>query len=271
MAIKKIGVVGCGVIGSKISQAIVSDFSRVARLVAIYDIDLEKSKKLSVFLKKKNLVTLGLDELLKKSDFVIEASGAGVSKDIAMKAILKGCDCMVLSVGGLLKAGHLFKLAKRLGRSIYIPSGAICGIDGLKSHKLANIKKVTITTRKPIKALEGAPYIIRNKINLKAIKKDTVIFSGKASRAVLSFPQNINVAATLSLAGIGEDRTIVKIIASPSCIVNTHEIEIESDAGRTSVICQNKPSPDNPKTSYLAILSAIATLGEIFENVKIGT
>ncbi len=268
--VKKIGIVGCGAMGSTIAKAIVSDFKKQARLAALYDIDSGKSQKLGNILNKKNIVVSGLMDLIKKSDLVIESAHSNSSRDIALKAIKKKRDCLIMSVGGLIDAQDVLALAKRKGCKVYIPSGAICGIDGLKAHKMAGIKKVILTTRKPPLALKGAPYITENKIDLEKINQETLIFEGTAADAVLAFPQNTNVAATLSLAGIGKDKTYVRIVSSPEYSGNTHEIQIESDAGSTFIRCENSPSPDNPKTSYLAILSAIATLKGILDPVKIG-
>lgn len=271
MKLKRVGIVGCGAIGSKIAEAITRDFRQSAKLSALYDIDLNKAGKLAGILNKKNIVASNLKALIEKSGLVVECASAKVSAGVAMQALGCGRDCLILSVGGLLGRPDIFTLAKKKNRSIYIPSGAIAGIDGLKAHKLAGIKKVTLITRKPPQALKGSPYILKNKIDLDSIKEETRIFEGSASEAVLGFPQNINVAATLSLAGIGKEKTKVKVICSPDYSGNTHEIEIESSAGKTFIRCENEPSPDNPKTSYLAILSAIATLRQIFEAVKIGT
>jgi aspartate dehydrogenase len=270
MKAKRIGIVGCGAIGSKIAEAVCSDLKGKALLSALYDEDSDKARKLAGLLKKRNIVVSSLRGLIKKADFVVEASSSLASGGIARGALSAGRDCMIMSVGGLLDARDIFKLAQEKSCFVYVPSGAICGVDGLKAHKLAGIKKITLITRKPPDALKDSPYVIKNKLNLKALKEEREIFDGSAREAVKFFPQNINVAATLSLAGLGREKTRVKIICSP-CSKNIHEIEIESGAGKTFIRCENEPSPDNPKTSYLAVLSAIATLRQIFEAVKIGT
>lgn len=257
----KIGIVGCGAIGSKIAQTIEKDLKRNAELMAICDKDIEKAEQLKGRLNKRVRV-LPLSELIKKSDFVIEAASAGVSAKVAEEAISSGKDVLLMSVGGLLKREDIFQKARRRGVSLYLPSGAICGLDGLKAAAVSGIKKITLTTRKPANAL---PARFAN------IKEETVIFSGNACEAVKEFPQNINVAATLSLAGLGAEKTFVRIIASPDITRNTHEVEIESEAGRIFSRTENVPSLKNPKTSYLAVLSAIATLRQIFDTVKIGT
>ncbi len=148
---------------------------------------------------------------------------------------------------------------------------ALCGIDALKAASVGKIGSVTLTTRKPPKGLEGAPYLKLKKIDLKAITKETTIFEGSARDAVKGFPANVNVSAVLSLAGIGAKKTMVRIVTSPAYKKNIHEVEIIGDAGRITARTENIPSKANPKTSALAIYSAIATLEEIAKSVRIGT
>jgi aspartate dehydrogenase len=179
---------------------------------------------------------------------------------------------MIMSVGGIIEHyKELEVLTREKNARIFIPSGAICGIDGLKAATFGKINKVILTTKKPPKAFLGLPYVLKKKIRLDNINEDTVLFEGDALSAIRSFPQNINVAATLSIAGIGPDNTLVRIMASPNITKNIHEIEIESDAGTIFTRTENVVHPDNPKTSYLAVLSAIATLKQILEPIKIGT
>jgi len=177
-----------------------------------------------------------------------------------------------MSAGGIIDHHkELSVLAAENKCRVFIPSGAICGIDGLKAAACGKINKVTLTTKKPPKAFLGIPYVLKKKIRLDNLNKETVLFQGDAYDAIRAFPQNINVAATLSLAGIGAQNTIVRIIACPDITQNMHEIEIDSDAGRIFSRSENLIHPDNPKTSYLAVLSAIATLKQILEPIKIGT
>jgi aspartate dehydrogenase len=178
---------------------------------------------------------------------------------------------MVMSVGGLIGHEDLLKKASKKCVKVYIPSGALCGVDGLKSSSTGRIKSVTLTTRKPPKGLEGAPYIKEHNINLAAIKNETVIFTGSAKDAIKAFPQNVNVSAVLSLAGIGAGKTRVRIITSPQYTKNIHEVEIESEAGRIFTRTENVPSKTNPRTSELAVFSAIATLKGITDSVRLGT
>ena len=266
----KIGIIGCGAIGTQLANAVDKKFKDKAELAAVCDKEVEKAKKLAGSLRKKPKV-LSIDKLIKSADLVIECASAHISKDVARKCVKAGKDVVVMSVGGLLGAEVLFKEARKKSVNIFLPSGAIAGIDGIKAASMAKIEKVTLVTRKPPQALSGAPYILRKKIDLSKIKKETVLFHGSAKEAVKEFPANINVAAILSLAGIGPAKTKVKIIAVPGAKVNSHEIIAEGSFGKIRTLAENVPTPGNPKTSYLAILSAMAKLNQIFNNVNIGT
>jgi aspartate dehydrogenase len=268
----KIGIAGCGAIGSSLAKTISSDFPGKAKLAGIYDIDLEKAYKLASELKDKKLAVLNIDDLINKSDLIVEATRQESAVEITKKALLSGRDIMIMSVGGIVDFfKELCVLAEEKGDRIFIPSGAICGLDGLKAANRGKIYKVALTTKKPPRAFLGVPYILKRKINLNEINKDTVLFEGDALSAIRVFPQNINVAATLSLAGIGAKETIVRIIASPDTERNIHELEIECESGKIFSRTENIPHPDNPKTSYFAVLSAGACLKQILEPIKIGT
>ena len=268
----KIGIVGCGAIGTSLAEAIVSDFSVQTRLVSIYDIDRNKALGLVRKLKAKPLVSSSLDYLVKMADLVIEAADASSSLAIARSVLSKGRDIIVMSVGGIAtNINQLRNLARKKKARLYVPSGAICGIDALKAASQGKINRVVLITRKNPKSFQNSDYIKQEGIRLDKIKSDTVLFSGNARQAIKFFPQNINVAATLSIVGIGQARTQVKIVACPKLKRNIHEIYIESDAGTISTRVENLVHPDNPKTSLLAVLSAIATLRRILEPVRVGT
>jgi aspartate dehydrogenase len=268
----KIGIVGCGAIGSSLAKEIVVGLRDSACLVALYDIRPEKSQSLSKQLSKNTkFCVANLESLIKKSDLVIEASCAQAAWEIARKSLSSGRQVMVMSVGGMV--GHLdqlFVLAAKFNAKVHLPSGAISGIDALKAANISEVQKVILTTRKHPDAFKGVEYVV-NKFNLRGLRKDKLLFAGTAAQAVKYFPQNINVAAVLGLAGIGMHKTKVRIIASPSAKKNIHEILIESVAAKILTRTENILHPENPKTSYLAVLSAIATLKQILQPIKIGT
>jgi len=266
----KVGIMGCGVIGSKIAESCLGDLKDSIELIALFDIDKDKILVLENKLGRK-LGSSSVDDVFKKSELVIEAASAAISSEMLSHAIEKKVDIMIMSVGGLLGHENLIKEARKKGIRVYIPSGAVAGIDAIKAASFSKIDSVTITTRKPPKGLEGAPYLLENGINIKEIKEETVIFEGSAKQAVKGFPKNINVSALLSLVGIGADKTTVRIVTSPLFTRNSHEVEVKGEFGEIKTQTFNVPSPFNPKTSYLAILSAIATLKGIVDNVRMGT
>ncbi len=264
----KMGIVGCGTIGSGLAMAIEQKFKDKASLVALCDIDKQKAALLASKLREAPPI-LPLDELIEECDLVIETAEASVSGEIAKKALLANRDVMVVSVGGLVES-DVFELANEKHCHIYMPSGAICGLDGVKSAVMGKVSRVTITTRKPPKGFEGAPYVVRNKIDLSSINEETVLFEGNALETIQGFPKNVNVAIALSFAGIGPAKTQVRVVCSPHYTTNSHEIEVEGEFGRLTTKTENVPSPQNPRTSYLAVLSAIATLKGILDYVRIG-
>ncbi len=215
-----------------------------------------------------------LEELLQSVDLVVESASQNAVRFVVPKALEAGCDVMVLSVGALADEElreRLFRLAEQNNCKLYFPSGAVAGIDGINSASAAGISSVTLTTRKPPLSLAGAPHVETLGIELEKIEKETLLFEGPASEAVKAFPANVNVAATISLAGIGFEQTKVRVIADPALSRNVHEITVEGEFGKLFTRVENLPSPENPKTSYLAALSAISTLKKILSPVQIGT
>ncbi|MDO8536581.1 MAG: aspartate dehydrogenase [Candidatus Omnitrophota bacterium] len=266
----KVGIIGCGTIGSEIARACQAKLKNSIDLVGICDLLNEKAELLQKTLKGK-VPVLTLDDLISGSDLLVEAAGAKISVDLLKKAIDSKKDILIMSIGGLLGNESLLGKAEESGIKVYLPSGALCGIDGLKSASVGRIDSVTLTTRKPPQGLAGAPYVMKNNVDLSSIKKETVIFDGTASDAVEGFPQNINVAAILSLAGVGAANTRVRIVTSPEYTKNIHEVEIKGESGNITTRTENLPSKVNPRTSQLAVFSAIATLESIVKNVHIGT
>ncbi len=202
---------------------------------------------------------------------VVECVNTDATADLVIKTLNAGKNILVMSVGRLLDQGSLFLLAEKSKGSLLFPSGAIGGLDAIKAARLAGVSSATLTTTKPTKGFIGNQYVMDRSIKLDKLTKAKVLFSGTVFDAIKAFPQNINVAASLALA-VGDARKLkVCIIADPKVNVNTHEICVKGAFGSLTVKVENKVCPDNPKTSYLAVLSAIQTLKQFASNVKIGT
>jgi len=268
--LKKIGIIGCGAIGSRLAKFIESDLSYSARVSAVSDKDNSKAFKLSQTLKSRPK-QLPINKLIKECDFIIESAVKSASYAVVKEALKQNKDILVMSVGGLIGKKDIFRLIKKSKGTLFIPSGAICGMDAIKALVLNGIDKIELRTYKSIAGLKESPYVVNNKIDLENLKQETMIFEGSVKEAVENFPANINVAATLSLLLKDENKLKIKIFTGPEIKRNIHKINVESGAGSIVAETYNQTCPDNPKTSFLAVLSAQAILNSIFSNLRIGT
>lgn len=266
----RVGLIGCGTIGSQLALSIHKDFKHAAKLVAIFDVndgaaaELKRRAHLSASI-------LTVPELIKKSDLVLEAASSAIVPDLVIRCLLANKDLLVMSVGGLLLKDSWRSKIKRSKSRLYIPSGALAGLDGIKAMATARLSHATLTTRKPPKALAAAPYIRQRGFGLDQLTHPMVVFEGSPREVVKHFPQNTNVAAALSLAsGLADDQIKVRVIADPTINRNRHEVEVEGDCGKIQVTVESRPS-QNPKTSELAVRSGVAALQRIFGQVQVGT
>jgi len=266
-----VGVLGCGAIGSRIAKSIKPQCDEAAVLTALFDINPAKSEGLQKHLPYKNIVRKTYTELLNSCDLVVEAVNAPDTRQLVRTALLAKKDVLVMSVGKFIEGESIFKLAQKQGVKVLIPSGAIAGIDAIKAASQLRIDRITLTTRKPTYGFADNAYVQEKRINLSQIKKETILFEGNVREAVKCFPQNINVAATIALASGAKEKLRIRIATSPAFKVNSHEIEVLGEFGRLTTKTENVICPDNPKTSFLAVLSAVQTLKEYFQGVKIGT
>ena len=152
-----------------------------------------------------------------------------------------------------------------------MPTGALLGLDAVRAAAEGDISSVRMVTRKPPKSLIGAPHLVANAIDVESLVAPLKVFEGSARDGARGFPANVNVAAALSLAGIGPDRTSLEVWADPNIERNTHRIEIEADSARFSMTIENVPSEENPRTGKITALSVIATLRRLVDPLVIGT
>lgn len=193
------------------------------------------------------------------ADWVLEAAGSRAALDHVPALLAGGTNAIIMSVGAILDPGmeRAVTEARNAGRQVLLPSGAIGGLDAVAAmNALGGLTEARITSTKRPASLQGAPYLEENGIELPADEAITV-FEGSARQAVVGFPANVNVAAALSLAGIGPDATTVRIVSAPTIPRTLHLIEVSGDAGSASFEINAAPNPANPRSSYLAALSAI--------------
>jgi aspartate dehydrogenase len=265
----KIGIVGCGAIGEGVALFVDKKLKGKAVVSALAELDKKKAVRLKSKLKSSPKI-LDIDSLIKSVDLVIEVASQNAAEYILKKGIAAGKYIIILSMGALLRNRALLKKAERKGVKIYIPSGAICGVDGLRALSLGKIRKVSLVSSKPPKGFLGVDYLKKKGIDPKKLRREKVIFQGTVSEAIKNFPKNINVAATLLFAS-NFSNVSVCIKADPKVKRNTHRIEIDAKEARVSITIENVPSKRNPKTSTLTILSAQDLLNRIFSSFKIGS
>jgi aspartate dehydrogenase len=270
----KVGLIGCGVIGGFVLDAFAAGKIGHAELVMICqrsERGEEKRKALSLGIK---WVTKTEELWKEKLDVIVEAASHEALEDYGVKILKSGMDLIPVSIGALVDARLLERLidaAAESGSRLHLPSGGIGGLDAIQGLVLQGVEEISMTTRKPPQAWKGIPYVDQMGLDMDKINAPTLLYEGPARDCVKKFPQSINIAAALSLAGIGFEKTKIRILADPGITHNTHEIQFRGEAGRLTMKFENVPVPANPKTTYLACLSVLAALKNIRSPYRVGT
>jgi aspartate dehydrogenase len=242
---KKVGLIGCGAIGTVLAEAIERKLVVCDELV-VFDVDAAKAQKLKDTLDFPVRIVANVDQLLdSKPKVVVEAASQQAVKEYYNKLRAANVDLIIMSTGALLS----LNIEKP---RVHFSSGAIGGLDALSCAALAGIDEVTLTSRKNPKALG------------KTNTQEAIIYQGTAEEAVKIFPREMNVAATLALT-VKPKKVNVKVISDPVVKRNTHEIQVKWRFGEMTLRFANDPHPDNPHTSALAAWSAIKLLQNLLE------
>jgi aspartate dehydrogenase len=265
----RVGIAGLGAIGRAVARKI--HMGAIPKM-KLSGVTVRDSEKAQMFLADIGCAApiLPIAQLAAASDLVIECAPAAVMAEIAAPVLSAGKAMMVLSAGMLLRHPELLALAKEHGGQIIVPTGALLGFDAVSAAAEGEIQSVTMITRKPLKGLMGAPYLVNNNIQIEGLTEPKRVFKGSAREAAIGFPENVNVAAALSLAGIGPDRTSIEIWADPSVHRNMHRVVVEADSARFEMSIENVPS-ENPKTGRITALSVLAALRKMTAPLRVGT
>jgi aspartate dehydrogenase len=264
----RVAVAGLGSIGARVVEELDRGLDGlVLSAVSVQNPDKHRERLAAL---KRAPAILPIEALADAADIVIECAPSHLVRSIVAPFVGSGKTAVVLSVGALLDREDLIELAKERGGQIVVPTGALIGLDAVTAAAVGKIHSVRMVTRKPVRGLAGAPYIVENNIDIERITEPLKIFEGTARAAAKGFPANLNVAVALSLAGIGPDRTMLEIWADPTVTRNTHRIEVDSDSARFSMSIENIPS-ENPRTGRITALSVIACLRKQSAVLRVGT
>lgn len=265
----KVAIAGFGAIGQAVARRLDQGIPGLA-LAAVAARNVERVRAATQGWRAPPPVE-SLARLAELADIVVECLPAAAFLDVATPALRAGRTLVVASVGQLLARPELKDLAARHGGRIIVPTGALIGLDAVIAAAEGEIRSVTMVTRKPPQGLAGAPHLVANNIDVSGLTAPKLVFSGSAREAVKGFPANVNVAAALSLAGIGPDRTTIEVWADPALDRNKHTITVEADSARFSMTIENVPSAENPRTGKITALSVIAALRKLASPLRIGT
>lgn len=250
----RIGLLGCGNIGH-----IIAKNRENCQILALYDQVFPRAQELADI--SGGTAYSDFDSFISADfDYVVEAASVRAARQYGQRVLAEGKHLILLSVGALADPVFLSGLiatARQSGRRIFIPSGAVTGLDNLKVGQISPFRRLLLRTTKSPESL-----------GIQATDRQ-LVFRGKAHECIKEFPRNVNVSVALSLAA-GRDAD-VELYADPSVTRNIHEIEAEGDFGEIYIRVSNVPSPDNPATSYLAALSILTLLRNLDSPLVVGT
>lgn len=252
-----VAIAGLGAIGWAVADAIDKGMPGVM-LSAVSTRDLAgAAERLRVLAHPPACVALAC--LADYGEVVVECAGPQVLREIAAPVLASGRKLVALSAGAFVSSPELALLWQRYRAQIHIPSGALGGLDAVAAMAEGHIDAVRLVTTKPAAALRGAPGITQLGIDVQSLTRPTQVFAGTAADAIQLFPDNLNVAAALALAGVGAHRTMVELWLDPHARTNRHEVEVQADSGLLRFSMDAAPSA-NPMTSSLAAQSVLALL-----------
>jgi aspartate dehydrogenase len=267
----RVAIAGLGAVGLAVARALDGGGIPGLTLTAVAVRNVGKARAaLDGFVTRPAIVP-AIEELEPHADIVLECAPADLLPAIVRPFVAAGKTAVVLSCGALLENEDLVAVARAHGGQIVVPTGALLGLDAVTAAAEGTIHAVRMITRKPVRGLVGAPYLVENGIAIAGITEPLRIFSGSPREAARGFPANLNVAVALSLAGIGPDRTELEIWADPRLDRNTHRIEVEADAARFSMTIENVPTDENPRTGRITAQSVIAYLRKRAAPLRVGT
>ncbi len=253
----KLAVIGFGAIGQELARVLLADERLRITQIVTTPRSSERVRAIAATLAPHALVRSTLDASPeRRPDLVAECAGHAAIAMHVLPALLAGVPCVVASVGALADGAMFMRLedaARRGATRLQLVAGAIGGLDALEAARIGGLDRVLYVGRKPPQGWQGTPA--ERVCTLSGLTEPCVVFEGSARAAATTFPKNANVAATVALAGLGFDRTQVRLVADPGIERNFHRLEASGAFGRLELQLENLALADNPKTSALTVYS----------------
>lgn len=267
----RVALAGFGNVGRAVGRRLSAGAIVGARLTAISSRDLGNARLAAADLDPPPLV-VPVAELVDHADVIVECATAEAMPEIARIALDAGKILVPVSMGGLAAHPELLDEVARHGGRIRIATGALPGLDAVRIAAEGPVQSVVLTTRLRPESLAGEAYVRERGFDFHEPPAVAVqVFEGTARQAALAFPRHFNVAVSLSLAGIGLDRTLVEVIADPDVSGTVHRIDVDSDAFQLSLESRNQPSATNPRTSRAVAPSVLAAVRSLIAPVHVGS
>ncbi|MFG1496348.1 aspartate dehydrogenase [Saccharospirillum sp. HFRX-1] len=264
----KVGIIGLGTAGQQLIERLNNKPIDGCEITAVLVRDVSRYPAQ----KRPYLLTQNRDLFFAEGlDLVVETAGHQAVVEHGVESLRRGADFVVVSVGALGEADlydALLAQARASNRRVILPSAAIAGLDRIAAAAEGDLQQVRLTTRKPVRAWRGT--YAETVVDLDAVREPISIFEGNARESSRLFPESVNVSAALSLAGLGFERTEVRVVVDPTIERNIHEVSAVGEFGEVHIEVQNTPSPDNPKTGYIVAMSIAKVLRNLASPIQVG-
>lgn len=232
MEIKTLAIVGCGKLAEIVVDALINGILPNYRLIGTMSRTIEKAEYLADKINnvQKNHKCQPFDSISDiislKPNYIVETASPNALRDFTLDALENGCSIIPLSIGAFADEKfyeEVQKTALKNNVKVYIPAGAIGGLDVMRTMSLMGESEASFSSDKNPGALRFTK-VYEEKMETE--KKEA--FNGNAIEAIALFPRMVNVSVAASLATVGPDNINVSINTIPGYIGDEHCIKIRN-------------------------------------------
>ena len=224
----RIGIIGCGYIG----RALYDSFTGTdVEVVRVFDQSADNIKNIPAA-----IATTDADAFVASVtglDLVVELAHPSVSVQLGERILSKTSymPCSVVALADEALRDRLLATARRAGTKLFVPHGAVVGMDNLLENR--SWKSAAITFRKPPASIDASAT---------AQADEQVLFEGSAREIAGKFPRSVNAMIACALATVGLDGTTTRMVAdSRFGNVLRGEFEFTGANGSRLIIVKEEP------------------------------